>query len=77
MGDGGGTSIYTGIDTAISQLDAVSSTNKIIILMTDGQDSNTTRSLESASIAASKGIKIYTIGFGSGVSSAKVDRELI
>ena len=68
MGDGGGTSIYTGIDTAISQLDAVSSTNKIIILMTDGQDSNTTRTLESANIAASKGIKIYTIGFGSGVS---------
>lgn len=67
MGDGGGTNIYTGIDNGISQLDAVTSSNKIIILMTDGQDSNDSQTLESARLAASKGIKIYTIGFGSGV----------
>ncbi len=66
MDSGGGTNIYAGIDSGISQLDAVNSTNKIIILMTDGQDSNESRTLESARLAASKGIKIYTIGFGSG-----------
>lgn len=72
MGDGGGTSIYSGIDAAISQLDSVKSSNKVIILMTDGQDGNTSKTLESTKNAASKKIKIYTIGFGDDV-----DEELL
>ena len=72
MDDGGGTSAYTGLDIAIAQLDAVSSANKVIILMSDGQDSNDSAALASANVAASKNIKIQTIGFGSDV-----DEELL
>ena len=65
--DGGGTSIYAGIDTGIAQLEAVDANNKVMILMTDGQDYNTSKARKSAEDAAQKGIKIYTIGFGNDV----------
>ncbi len=68
MSGGGGTSIYEGIDSGITQLDAVKSTNKVMILMTDGQDSNVNEARQSAQNAASKNIQIYTIGFGEDVS---------
>lgn len=68
MGDGGGTAIYTGVDTGISQLTAKECGKKIMILMTDGQDGNSSRTLESAQAAADEGITIYTIGFGEGVN---------
>lgn len=65
MGDGGGTTIYKGIDLGVSQLKDNTATTKVIILMTDGQDSNHSDALESAKKAAKEDIKIYTIGFGS------------
>ncbi len=72
VGDGGGTSIYSGIDMGIAQLENIKSGNKIIILMTDGQDGSENKALESAQKAADAKIKIYTIGFGDGV-----DEELL
>lgn len=68
MEDGGGTNIYTGIDAGIEQLKAVSSENKVMILMTDGQDSADQLTRESAEVAAKNNIKIYTIGFGADVN---------
>ncbi len=68
MEDGGGTEIYSGIDTGVAQLDSVTSDSKVMILMTDGQDSYESETLESAEKAAEKGIKIYTIGFGDDVN---------
>lgn len=68
--DGGGTCIYAGIDNGVSQLEAVNSTNKVIILMTDGNDGATTQTMESAKKAAEKNIKIYTIGFGNDVNES-------
>ena len=68
MNDGGGTSIHSGIDVGVSQLEAVKSENKIMILMTDGQDSNDSATLDSAKKAASAGIKIFVIGFGDDVN---------
>jgi len=68
MGDGGGTSIYSGIDLGVSQLVNAKATSKVMILMTDGQDSNDSATLASAKKAAEANIKIYTIGFGEGVN---------
>ena len=70
MGDGGGTSISSGIDNGIDQLNAVSSESKIMILMTDGEDSQTDLVMQSAKNAADNKIKIYTIGFGDGVNDS-------
>jgi len=65
---GGGTNIYTGIDAGIEQLKSVKSENKVMIVMTDGQDGAGNTTLSSAQKAADAGIKIYTIGFGSDVN---------
>lgn len=67
MEDGGGTDIYTGIDAAVAQLEMVESDNKVMILMTDGQDSNDSKTKSSAQAAADAGITIYTVGFGNDV----------
>ncbi len=67
MYDGGGTAIYTGIDSGVSQLTPAKSTSKVIILMTDGQDSYDSEALASAKKAAEENIRIYTIGFGQDV----------
>lgn len=67
MGDGGGTDIYTGIDAGVAQLEMVKSDNKVMILMTDGQDSNDSKTKASAQKAADAGITIYTVGFGNDV----------
>lgn len=67
MDEGGGTCIYSGIDAATEQLKQVKSPNKVMILMTDGQDYNTSEALDSARKAAAEGITIFTIGFGNDV----------
>lgn len=68
MGDGGGTQIYTGIDTAVEQLKNEKADKKVIILMTDGQDSSDSTTRASAEAAKEEDITIYTIGFGNGVN---------
>ena len=67
MGDGGGTSIHSGIDCGVEQLKTTNAKSKVMILMTDGQDSNDSATIESAQNAASEGIKIFVIGFGDDV----------
>lgn len=66
--DGGGTSIHSGIDAGTEQLKIVKAKNKIMILMTDGQDGNDSATLASARKAADEGIKIFVIGFGNDVN---------
>lgn len=71
MGDGSGTNIKAGLDNGIAQLDSVNSDNKMIILMSDGEQTQGD-ARDAAEVAKEKGIKIYTIGFGSGA-----DEELL
>ncbi len=68
LNDGGGTNIASGINMGISQLGAVKSSNKVMILMTDGQDSSS--SVKAAEDAKANNIKIYTIGFGNDVNES-------
>lgn len=63
---GGGTNIASGLEAAIGQLEAIKADNKVIVLMTDGQDSSD--SVSRAEEAAEKGITVHTIGFGSDVA---------
>ena len=70
---GGGTCIYSGIDGAIAQLDTVNAKNKVIILMTDGQDYYASEAKASAQTAADKDITLYTIGFGNDVDSSLLE----
>lgn len=62
---GGGTNIASGLEAAIGQLESIKSENKVIVLMTDGQDSS--NAVSKAEDAAEKGITVHTIGFGSDV----------
>lgn len=68
LNDSGGTNIASGINMGVSQLGTVKSSNKVIILMTDGQDSSD--SLKAAEEAKANKIKIYTIGFGNDVNES-------
>jgi len=68
MEDGGGTNIHSGIDAGLAQLESVTATNKVMILMTDGQDESENATRDSAQAAADAGIVIYTIGFGNDVN---------
>ncbi len=68
IGRGGGTNITDGLEMSISQLENVDSENKVIILMTDGQHNSGGDPMDQTEIAKEKDIKIYTIGFGSGVN---------
>jgi Ca-activated chloride channel family protein len=58
-----GTDLGAAIETAISSFDMASRTDKVILLITDGED-NEDRGLEAAREAAKKGIKIFVFGIG-------------
>ncbi len=58
-----GTDIGAAIETAISSFDFKSETDKVILLITDGED-NEKKGLEAARKAAAKGIKIFVFGMG-------------
>jgi len=58
-----GTDLGAAIDHAISSFDPASETDKVILLITDGED-NEGRGLEAARKAARKGIKIFVFGIG-------------
>ena len=66
----GSTNITAGLDAGITQLTGVQAEQKVIILMTDGQDncSSTSEILAQAERAADNGIRVFTIGFGSDVN---------
>lgn len=58
-----GTDLGAALETAISAFDAIFETDKVILLITDGED-NEGRGLEEALKAAQKGIKIFVFGIG-------------
>ncbi|NQU14352.1 MAG: VWA domain-containing protein [Desulfobacteraceae bacterium] len=58
-----GTDLGGAIETAVSSFDVASETDKVILLITDGED-NEKRGLEAARKAAEKGIKIFVFGMG-------------
>jgi Ca-activated chloride channel family protein len=68
-----GTVIGEGLATAVDRLSASTAKTKVIILLTDGkEDPPETRLIDpltALEIAKSKGVKVYTIGMGAGVSA--------
>jgi len=58
-----GTDLGAAIQTAMSSFDSTSETDKVILLITDGED-NENRGLDAAREAAKKGIKIFVFGIG-------------
>ena len=60
----GGTAIGDAIRTAMNGFDAHRTSQKVIVLVTDGEDTES-NALQAAQEAAKKGAIIYAIGFGS------------
>ncbi|MBW1779672.1 MAG: VWA domain-containing protein [Deltaproteobacteria bacterium] len=58
-----GTDLGAALETAMSSFDSASDTDKVILLMTDGED-NEKKGLQAAREAAKKGIKIFVFGIG-------------
>jgi Ca-activated chloride channel family protein len=58
-----GTNLGDAIESAISSFDFKSETDKVILLITDGED-NEKKGFEAAKKAAGKGIKIFVFGIG-------------
>ncbi len=58
-----GTDLAAAIEGAMKAFDPKSETDKVILLITDGED-NEARGLEAARQAAAKGIKIFVFGIG-------------
>ncbi len=63
---GSSTHMYDGINTSFELFDETSSTQKYIVLLTDGVAHDS--SSDYADIAAEKGVTIHTVGLGSGVN---------
>lgn len=58
-----GTDIGSAIETGLSSFDFETETDKILLLITDGED-NEGRGLKAARSAAAKGVKIFVFGVG-------------
>ena len=58
-----GTAIDEAIQLSTTYFDQDTNTSKLLIIISDGEDHNNS-SLDIAKLAASKGIKIYTVGVG-------------
>ena len=58
-----GTDLGAAIETGISSFDSKSETDKVILLITDGED-NEDKGLECSRKAAAKGVKIFVFGIG-------------
>lgn len=58
-----GTDLGGAIETGISSFDAKSETDKVILLITDGED-NEKRGVQAAREAAKRGVKIFVFGIG-------------
>jgi Ca-activated chloride channel family protein len=58
-----GTDLGASLESALSSFDFKSETDKVILLITDGED-NEKRGLEAARKAARKGVKIFVFGMG-------------
>ncbi|MDY6952572.1 MAG: VWA domain-containing protein, partial [Thermodesulfobacteriota bacterium] len=58
-----GTDLGAAIETGISSFDSKSETDKVILLITDGED-NEDKGIEWAREAAAEGVKIFVFGIG-------------
>lgn len=58
-----GTDLGAAIETSISSFDFKAATDKVIMLITDGED-NEERGIKAAQMAKEKGIKIFVFGMG-------------
>lgn len=58
-----GTDIGSAIDASVKSFDMKSETDRVVLLITDGED-NEGRGVEAAKKAAAKGIKIFVFGIG-------------
>lgn len=58
-----GTDLAAAIETGLSSFDFTSETDRVILLITDGED-NEGRGVEAARSAAGKGVKIFVFGIG-------------
>ena len=58
-----GTDLGTAIETGLSAFDTRAETDKVMLLITDGED-NENRALEAARKAADQGVKIFVFGMG-------------
>jgi Ca-activated chloride channel family protein len=58
-----GTDLGAAVESGLSAFDYTSETDKVILLITDGED-NENRGLEAAGKAAEKGVKIFVFGMG-------------
>lgn len=69
---GGGTNIKSGLNVGVTQLIETQSDQKVIILMTDGEDiyNSDSEILEEAERAKENNIKVFTIGFGDSVNES-------
>jgi Ca-activated chloride channel family protein len=58
-----GTDLGAAIETGISAFDLTSETDKVLLLITDGED-NENKGLDAAKRAIEKGIKVFVFGIG-------------
>ncbi|MBN1850990.1 MAG: VWA domain-containing protein [Deltaproteobacteria bacterium] len=58
-----GTDLGAAIDTGLSAFDFTSETDKVLLMITDGED-NENKGVESAQEAAQKGVKVFVFGIG-------------
>ena len=73
----GGTAIGMGLSTAVNRLVESPAKSKVIILLTDGENNGgMVDPVQAAELAASLGIKVYTIGLGTnGMASTPVMKD--
>jgi len=73
----GGTAIGMGLSTAVNRLVESEAKSKVIILLTDGENNGgLVDPTQAADLAASVGIKVYTIGLGTnGVAQTPVAKD--
>jgi Mg-chelatase subunit ChlD len=66
----GGTNMYAAIDKSFSLFEEINSkdTLKMMIVLSDGQSSDTSRHSSILSTANSKNVRIYTVGLGNSSS---------
>jgi Ca-activated chloride channel family protein len=58
-----GTDLGAALETGLSAFDDQAETDRVIILITDGED-NENRGLEAARLAAARGVKVFAFGIG-------------
>lgn len=73
-----GTAIGDGLATAVNRLKASASRSKVIILLTDGENNaGYIQPMVAAAMAATLGIRVYTIGLQSAAAPGRVDEGLL